>query len=447
MCDANDVAYSQVVIDVTEWMSAFVKDTMAARVKIISLLLVVSLAYAGYMMLQTHGGRSHTNDLQHDALDSHLRLSGAGPPMNQGKTVVVSADGAPIDVRSEECRRRRYINVERLTATLVVDVPGTGFNVNQFYSTIQSLLSGAQSFVDEVIVVASGLQDPVATQLDRYLASVGVEARLVRSAGAGQAASRAAGAKLAKSPVVVFADGHVIGTVGWLRPLLGALAREPNSILMPHVNDASDQTAFATTPERLLAEYTWPLSVRLVENASAVPSRGLYRSPALRGNLFAVRRSFWNELGGYDDALGDDSAAAHLELSIRAWQCGAGGGTGAILMHQCSHVGVRDIHEVARVVKPSNVRYIARLWFGNLETIMLKSSGVLSDSEVTLSNGNRGGCRDIETYFNNIAVVPVPSAEAIHFGQLQASTGRHKLFLLWQVVHGCEAPYSQLYQL
>ena len=430
MCDIDDVRIQSDAIDVSEWMSALVQDTMAARMKkIISLLLIGSLVYAGYMLLQMHRGHSHTSDLQHDALDSHLRLSGAAPLKNQAKTVVVSADGAPIDLRSDKCRRQRYINVERLTATLVVDVPGTGFNVNQFYSTIKSLLSGAQSFIDEVIVVASGLQDPVATQLDRYLASVGVEARLVRSAGAGQTASRAAGAKLAKSQVLVFADAHVIGTVGWLRPLLGALANEPDSIVMPHVNDVSDQSAFATTPERLLAEYTWPLNVRLVENASAVPSHGLYRSPALRGNLFAVRRRFWDELGGYDDALGDDSAAAHLELSIRAWQCGAGSGAGAILMHQCSHVGVRDIHEVARVVKPSNVRYIARLWFGNLETILLKSVGVLSDSEVTLSTGKRQGCRDIETYFNHVAVVPVPSAEAIYFGQLQASTGRPKLFI------------------
>jgi len=408
---------------------------MPARVKnIVILLLIVAFAYVLHIKLKEHRETSPTvlSDLQHGAFASHIRLSGTDPPGNQRLMVAVSADGAPIDVRSDKCRRQRYVDVERLTATVVVDLPGENVDVKQFYSTVDSLLSGAQALVDEVIVVAADLKGPVARQVDRYMASIGVAGRLIRNAGTGQASSRVAGAKVAKSPVVVFADWRVMGTVGWLRPLLGTLAIEPNSIVVPHLNDASDSASFATTPERLLAEYMWPLSIRMMENASAVPtSHGLYRSSTLRGDLFAVRRDFWDQLGGYDLALGDDSAAANVELSIRAWQCGRGAERGSILMNRCSHIGVRNIHEVIRVVEPNSVNYIARLWFGDRQAILIRSVGVLVDPDDTSRPaGKRDDCRNIETYFNDVASFPIPSTEAIHFGQLQTYTG--KLYVVAQ---------------
>ena len=416
------------LIDIAEWMSAAVQATavhtkMPARVKnVITLLLFVGLGYVGYTLLELRRKTIHSH--RHDAFAEYLRVSGTDVSRDQGPPAPISPDATPIDVRSDKCRRQRYINVERLTATVVVDVPGTGIDLKQFHSTVDSLLVGAQALVDEVIVVASGLHGPVATQLDYYLSSLGVSGRLIRNAGAGQAASRVAGAKLAKSPVVVFANWRVVGTVGWLRPLLGTLAFKPSAIVMPHLNDASDPTAFVTTPERLLAEYTWPLSVRMVENASAVPtSHGLYRSPALRGDIFAVRRDFWSQLGGYDENLGEDSAAANLELSIRAWQCGSGEAAGSILMHQCSHIGISNIREVERVIKPDSVKHIARQWFGNRRTIMMRSIGLANDPDDVLLPVKLDDCRSIDTYFNDIAFVPFPSSEAIRFGQLQTSAG------------------------
>jgi len=394
---------------------------MTGQVKnAIGLLLLVSLAYLGYMMLEVRPRRS--TDLHHyTQFDSTVRQV----TVDRGPAVAGSADQAPIsELRPDSCRRQRYANVERLTATVVVDLPSTVVNIHQFHSTVYSLLAGAQALVDEVIVVAGGLQGPVATQLDSYLSSLGVAGRLIRNAGMGQAASRVAGAKLARSPVVVFADWRVVGTVGWLRPLLGALAVEPDAIVQPHLYDAaaSDPAAsWAAPPEHLLAQYVWPLSVRLLENHGAAPTaHGLYQSPALRGDLFAVRREFWDRLGAYDEALGADSAAAHLELSLRVWQCGAG----SILTHRCSHVGVRNIDEPVRVVEHDSVKYIAQLWFGSRQNILMKSLGVSSNPGDTVAVTNREGCRSIDAYFNDIAFVPVPSAEAIWFGQLQVATGQ-----------------------
>ena len=398
---------------------------MPTRVKnIISLLLVVAVAYFLYTMMKEHRRTSHSH-LLHDTVASH-RPSDSDPQWNQGQAVAVSANGAPLDVRSNKCRRQRYSDIERLTATIIVDLPGEGVDVKQFYSTIDSLLTGAQALVDEVIVVAAGLNGPTATQLDSYLASLAVTARLIRNAGAGQASSRVAGAKVAKSPVVVFADWRVMGTVGWLRPLLGTLAVEPNSIVVPHLDDASDPAALTTTPERLSAEYAWPLSVRMMELEDAVPtSEGLYRSSVLRGDLFAVRRDFWDQLGGYDQALGADSAAANVEMSIRAWQCRSSEDTGSILMNPCSHVGVRNLREIIRVVEPSSVKRIAQLWFGDLQAILTRGYGLSVNPEDERPAGRAAECRGIKSYFSDIANhVPVPSTQAIHFGQLRAHSGK-----------------------
>jgi len=332
---------------------------MWARLRVIGLLLIIAaFTYVFYMYTKSkrrHGGTSRAGDFhyQHTIIASHSRFDD-WPLKDQGLTVAaVRADGVAVDVRSHSCRQRHASFSEgRLTASLVVDLPGDGVDLKQFRLSVDTLLSGAErGLVEEVIVVAAAgvLEDPAAAEVDRYVRSLAVVGRFVRDAGAGQIAARTIGARRALAPVVVFADWRVVATVGWLRPLLATLAVEPHSIVVPHFVDASDPAVLVTTPERLLAEYAWPLSVRMMKNASAVStSHGLYRSSALRGNLFAVRREFWDRLGGYDAALGNDSAAASVELSIRAWLCGSD--AGAIFTSRCSHVGVADLRRPVRVI-------------------------------------------------------------------------------------------------
>ena len=407
---------------------------MLGRFRLIGLLLIIAaFAYVFYSKSKKRRGTSR-GDFHRDVFAAHITRFADPPPMDQGRTVAVSSDGGPVDVRSDGCRQQRYAtsDTRRLTASLVVDLPGDGVDLKRFYSNVDSLLSGSEQtengLVDEVIVVAAaGLDGPAAAEVDRYVTSLAVVSRFVRNAGTGQVSARTAGAKLALSPVVVFADWRAVGTVGWLRPLLATLAVEPESIVVPHFVDASDPTLLVTTSEHLLAEYMWPLSVRMMANASALPtSHGLYRSSALRGDVFAVRRQFWDELGGYDEALGDDSAGASVELSIRAWQCGSD--AGAIVTNRCSHVGVGDLGRVVRVVEPSSVRHIARLWFGDRRAIVMRTVGVSPDPRHADADarpaGKRDDCRNIDTYFNDVAVLPVPSTDAVHFGQLRADTGK-----------------------
>jgi len=77
-------------------------------------------------------------------------------------------------------------------------------------------------------------------------------------------------------------------------------------------------------------------------------------------------------------------------------------------------------------VQPSSVRHIARTWFGNQRAIVLRSLGLTSAADVAkpAAAPKRDDCRSIDTYLSDVAPPPVPSTDAVHFGQLRADTGK-----------------------
>lgn len=73
-------------------------------------------------------------------------------------------------------------------------------------------------------------------------------------------------------------------------------------------------------------------SSEVFKNKSEHPSKP-YPTPAMAGGLFAVRKSLFWRLGSYDDGM-HIWGAENLELSWRAWQCGA-----RVEITSCSRVG------------------------------------------------------------------------------------------------------------
>jgi len=117
------------------------------------------------------------------------------------------------------------------------------------------------------------------------------------------------------------------------------------TIAVPHYDDLTHPVTldYMETHRDTVATLSWSLTVRMRRLEYALQSHGnsvtshdgekefrdgetpLWRPVAVvRGEVFAVRRTFLSSIGGlYDNRLEYGSAVAeHVELSLRTWMCG-----------------------------------------------------------------------------------------------------------------------------
>lgn len=128
-------------------------------------------------------------------------------------------------------------------------------------------------------------------------------------------------------------------TTGWLEPLLER-AGSDDVFICPHIDILSEDTlAYTKSIDAHWGAFSWRLHFRwivpgpeVLEKKATNPARP-YPTPAMAGGLFAVRKSLFWRLGGYDKGM-HVWGAENLELSWRAWQCGA-----RVEITPCSRVG------------------------------------------------------------------------------------------------------------
>ncbi|KAK8747277.1 hypothetical protein OTU49_016727, partial [Cherax quadricarinatus] len=151
--------------------------------------------------------------------------------------------------------------------------------------------------------------------------------------------SRVRGADASQGETIFFLDSHCEVNQGWAIPLLHTLRQKPKSVMCPVIDvidqDTLDYRAAGTV---LKGGFDWGLHFRWVplteeEKVMRTDPTATYRSPAVAGGLFLISRSWWEELGKYDDGL-DIWGAENLEMSFKAWQCG-----GSVEVAPCSRVG------------------------------------------------------------------------------------------------------------
>lgn len=122
-------------------------------------------------------------------------------------------------------------------------------------------------------------------------------------------------------------------TPGWLEPLLDR-AGSDDVFICPFIDLISDDTlAYIRSISGNWGGFNWRLHFRWFLYDRPIDLSKPYPTPAMAGGLFAVRKSLFWRLGGYDEGM-LIWGAENIELSWRAWQCGA-----RVEITACSRVG------------------------------------------------------------------------------------------------------------
>ncbi|XP_037973029.2 polypeptide N-acetylgalactosaminyltransferase 3 [Plutella xylostella] len=243
------------------------------------------------------------------------------------------------DMRSESCRNVE-IDVENLpTASIIIVFHNEAWST--LMRTVMSVILRSPSNLLKEIILVDDASDRLylGRELDEAVASLPQVSVLRSAARAGLVAARLRGASRAQGHVLVFLDAHCEVTTGWLEPLLDR-AGSDDVFICPHIDLLSEDTlAYTKSVDAHWGAFSWRLHFRWLIPSEEVmlkkvenPSKP-YPTPAMAGGLFAVRKSLFWRLGGYDEGM-RIWGAENLELSWRAWQCGA-----RVEITSCSRVG------------------------------------------------------------------------------------------------------------
>ncbi|XP_043200138.1 N-acetylgalactosaminyltransferase 7-like [Amphibalanus amphitrite] len=263
--------------------------------------------------------------------------------MNMAVSNAISPNRTVRDTRHPECRFWHY-PLGLPDASVVIVFHNEGLSV--LMRTVHSVINRSpRQLLREVLLVddfsdKADLREP----LERYIAAhFAGRVRLHRNTEReGLIRTRNRGARLAAGAVVVFLDAHCEVNTNWLPPLLAPILGDRHTMTVPII-DGIDHGTFryrsvypGTSVLRGIFEWGMLYKEAPVPVKEAVRHEHIsepYRSPTHAGGLFAIERSYFLELGGYDPGL-LAWGAENFELSFKIWQCG-----GSILWVPCSRVG------------------------------------------------------------------------------------------------------------
>ncbi|KAJ8712366.1 hypothetical protein PYW07_005208 [Mythimna separata] len=243
------------------------------------------------------------------------------------------------DMRSDRCKEVVF-DIDNLpTATVIIVFHNEAWST--LMRTVMSvLMRSPPKLLQQIILVDDASERRyLHAELDEAVAKLDKVQVLRNPVRTGLVGARLMGARKATGDVLVFLDAHCEVTKGWLEPLLDRAGND-DVFICPHIDLLSaDTLAYTKSIDAHWGAFSWRLhfrwlipSTEVLKKKSENPSKP-YPTPAMAGGLFAVRKSLFWRLGGYDEGM-TIWGAENLELSWRAWQCGA-----RVEITSCSRVG------------------------------------------------------------------------------------------------------------
>ncbi|XP_068231708.1 N-acetylgalactosaminyltransferase 6-like isoform X1 [Palaemon carinicauda] len=251
----------------------------------------------------------------------------------------LSLERALRDIRDPKCKT--YLYSEKLPTVSVV-IPFFEEHWTTLLRTVVSVVKRSpKELLKEIILVDDGSfmksKEFLRAPLDAWLKENVPFGKVIRlPERVGLIIARQEGCKVATGDVIVVLDSHCEVMTNWLPPLLDPIVQNYRTAVCPLI-DVIDQENFAyhIQDNGGRGAFDWRLYYKRIplgpKDRDKLPEP--FENPVMNGGLFAISRSFFWELGGYDPGLAIWGGEQY-DLSFKIWQCG-----GRMLDAPCSRVG------------------------------------------------------------------------------------------------------------
>ncbi|XP_022094705.1 N-acetylgalactosaminyltransferase 7-like [Acanthaster planci] len=255
----------------------------------------------------------------------------------------ISLDRAVPDIRDPQCKYWHYPATLPSTSVVVV-FHNEGWST--LMRTVHSIINMTPSFLLREIVMVDDFSEKehLKESLEEYIAQPQFEGKVKlfrNTKREGLIRSRITGAQRSRGDVITFLDAHCECNVNWLPPLLAEIAADRRVVVCPTV-DAIEADTFAYGPQvdgLCRGAFDWEFWYKRIHVTYSKDRLGMkyssqsYDSPVMAGGLFAIDRSYFFQLGGYDPGL-QIWGGENFEISFKIWMCG-----GRLKFVPCSRVG------------------------------------------------------------------------------------------------------------
>ncbi|XP_030054135.1 polypeptide N-acetylgalactosaminyltransferase 6 [Microcaecilia unicolor] len=345
-----------------------------------------------------------------------------------------------LDSRPPECIEQKFRRCPPLPTTSVVIV----FHNEAWSTLLRTVYSVLQTspaiLLKEIILVDdASTDDYLKENLDNHVKQLQIVTVVRQVERKGLITARLLGASVAVGEVLTFLDAHCECFHGWLEPLLGRIAEDSTAVVSPDISSIDLNTFEFAKPIQYgthhnRGNFDWSLSFgwepiptheRLRRKDETYP----IKSPTFAGGLFAISKSYFEQIGSYDDQM-EIWGGENIEMSFRVWQCG-----GQLEIIPCSVVGhvfrTKSPHTFPKgvqVIARNQVR-LAEVWMDKYKEIFYRRNSQAAQMVREKSYGDISGrlqlkeklqCKNFTWYLQNIyPEIFIPSLNPKFYGAIK----------------------------